>query len=158
MGPLSQGYGNIHSSIKSCPCSALLNLFNLFLDSQLHATGYTQHWCSTEMGSDSRPWLWSESRQRSQLFFSSFLPVMASDHNYYRAFSKNRCVYNLLALWLSAWTCWQCAGPKLHSLLSTHSLIGACVLSTESDKHMGFPAKYNEQEPWKPPPHLLHSY
>ena len=32
--------------------------------------------------------------------------------------------------------CWQWVGPKLHSLLSTHCLIGACFLTTESDKRM----------------------
>ena len=34
-------------------------------------------------------------------YFSSFLPAMASDHTpmkYYRAYSKNRCVHNLLDL------------------------------------------------------------
>ena len=53
---------------------------------------------------------------------------------YYRAYSKNRCVFNLLALWLSTRTCWQWAGPKLHSLLSAHCLVGTCFLTIESDK------------------------
>ena len=64
---------------------------------------------------------------------------MASYHtlmNYFRAYSKNRCVYNLLALSLSARTCWQWARPKRHSLLSAHRLICACFLTTESDKRM----------------------
>ena len=32
---------------------------------------------------------------------------------------------------------WQWAGPKFHSLLSAHRLIGACFLATQSDKRMG---------------------
>ena len=32
--------------------------------------------------------------------------------------------------------CWQWAGPKLHSLLSIHRLIGAYFLTTKSDKHI----------------------
>ena len=32
--------------------------------------------------------------------------------------------------------CWQWAGPKLHSLLSAHRLIGAYFHTTESDKRM----------------------
>ena len=79
----------------------------------------------------------SESCQRNRLFFHDFLPAMASDHtsmNYNRAFFENRCVHNLLTLSLSARTCWQWVGPKLHSLLSAHRLIGAYFLTTESDK------------------------
>ena len=46
-------------------------------------------------------------------------------------------VYKLLALWLSARMCWQWAGPKLHSLLSAHRLIGAYYfLTTERDECM----------------------
>ena len=70
---------------------------------------------------------------------ASFLPAMASNYtsmNYYRAFSKNRCIYNLLAMWLSAQMCWQWAGPKLQSLLSAHCLIGTYFLTTESGKGM----------------------
>ena len=32
--------------------------------------------------------------------------------------------------------CWQWVGPKFHSLLSAHRLIGACFLTTDSDKCM----------------------
>ena len=75
------------------------------------------------------------------LFFHGFLPVMASDYtstNYYESFFKSRCVQNRLALWLRARTCWQWAGPKLHSLLyvNAHHLIGAHFLTTNSDKCM----------------------
>ena len=76
---------------------------------------------------------------KKSTIFPRFLPAMASNHasmNYYRAYSKNHCVHNLLALWLSARMCWQWAGPKLHSLLSAHYLIGTYFLTTESDKRM----------------------
>ena len=105
--------------IASCTRSALLNT------EMFHWDGFG---LLTSTGSES---------PKKSTVFHCFLPAMASDHtpmNYYRAYSKNRCVYNLLALWLSVRTCWQWAGPKLHSLLSAHHLIGACFLTTESDK------------------------
>ena len=76
---------------------------------------------------------------KKSAIFPWFSSVMASDHtpiNYYRAYSNNCCVHYLLALWLNARTYWQWAGPKLHSILSTHRLKGTCFLITESDKRM----------------------
>ena len=70
------------------------------------------------------------------VFFQRWLPIILLWTISYRAYSRNRCVHSLLDLWLSAWTCWQWAGPKLHTLLRAHRLIGACFLTTESDKHM----------------------
>ena len=71
--------------------------------------------------------------------FRSFLPAMASSHtsmNYNKAALKNRRVHNFARASSSARTCWRWAGPKLHSLLSAHHLIGAYFLTTESDKRM----------------------
>ena len=75
----------------------------------------------------------------TSLFFHGFLPVMAFDHSsmtYKLELLKNRWVHNLLAMQLSAQSYWQWAGPKFHSLLSAHHLIGAYFLTTESDKRM----------------------
>ena len=87
--------------------------------------------------------LTSTSKRRVSPMKSAILPRFSSSDGfwsyfmkYYRAFFKNHYVHNLLALWLNARTCWQWAGPKLDSLLSTHCLIGAYFLITKSDKRM----------------------
>ena len=89
------------------------------------------------MGSDSWPRLRSE---KDGYFFHSFLPPMASIHtsmNYNISVLKNHRVHNLLAWYSSTQTCWQWVGPKFHSLLSTHHVMGAYFLTTtESDKCM----------------------
>ena len=75
---------------------------------------------------------------KQDCYFPSFLPAMASNHtsmNYNGVVLKNHGVHKLLVLCSSAQTCWQCVGPKFHSLLSAHHLIGAYFLTTESNKH-----------------------
>ena len=67
----------------------------------------------------------------STVFFQRWLPIILP-----WTITEKCCVHNLVALSLSARTGWQWAGPKLHSLLSAHRLIGACFLTTESDKRM----------------------
>ena len=79
----------------------------------------------------SKPW------RQNYYISTAFLPVMASEHSsktYKLELLKNRWVYNLLAMWSSARTYWQWAGPKFQSLLSAHHLIGTYFLTTESDK------------------------
>ena len=113
----------IYFQITSCTRSAILNTVMFHWDWFGFLT-LTSKWVSPK-----------------KLFFHDFLPAMASDHTsmkYYcnRAYSKNHCVHNLLALWSSAQTCWQWARPKLHSLLSAHHLIDECFLTTKNDKRM----------------------
>jgi hypothetical protein len=72
----------------------------------------------------------------STIFFQRWLPIILPWTINSRAFFKNCRVYSLLALWLSARTCWYWAWPKYHSLLSVHRLIGPNFLTTESDKRM----------------------
>ena len=67
----------------------------------------------------------------STVFFQRWLPIILP-----WTITEKCCVHNLVALSLSARTGWQWAGPKFHSLLSAHRLIGVCFLTTESDKHM----------------------
>ena len=74
---------------------------NLFSDSQLHEISYTQH-CDVPLRRVQTLDLDFEASLAKEVgYFSGFFPVMASDHtpmNYYRAYSKNRCDHNLLAL------------------------------------------------------------
>ena len=89
--------------------------------------------------------LQSESRGlvTRRLFSKDFLPAMTSDHSfmtYKLEFLKNRRVHNLLAMCsidrALEHTSWLWAGPKFHSLLSAHHLIGPYFLTTESDKRI----------------------
>ena len=100
---------------------------------------YSTLWCSTETGLHLDFDFEASSLAKKPAIFPLFSSSDDFDRtpmNYYRAYSKNHCVHNLLALWLSAWMCWQWVGPKLHSLLSAPRLIGACFLTTKSDKRM----------------------
>ncbi len=53
--------------------------------------------------------------------FSSSDGFLSYFYEQLRAFFKNRWVHSLLALWLSAWTCWYWAWPNCHSLLNAHN-------------------------------------
>ena len=127
---------NIHRSIESCPHSAWLVFVSQPICRIISAT-----WDSTQWYSFDCQTLWSEScwLVTRRLSSTPLLPAMASDHSsmtYELERLKNRWVYNLLAMYLSARTYWQWAGPIFHSLLSAHHLTGAYFLTTESDRHM----------------------
>ena len=74
---------------------------------------------------------------------TAFLPVMASDYSfttYKLELLKNCWVHRFAFLVLEdivyARMYWQWVGPKFHSLLSAHHLIGPHFLTTDNDKHM----------------------
>ena len=80
---------------------------------------------------------------------------MVSDHtpmNYYRAYSKNRCVHNLLALWLSAWTC--CGQDQNFIKRTSCNRHTFNLLTTESDKRMHLLTRLYGIMPWQLKPEV----
>jgi hypothetical protein len=71
----------------------------------------------------------------STIFFQWWLPIILP-WTIAELFCKDRQVHNLMALWLSARTCWYWVWPKCYSLFSAHHLIGAYFLITKSDECM----------------------
>ena len=64
---------------------------------------------------------------------------MASNHTFVNYNSSGLHTHRLQTCWLvssSASLCQEWVGPKFHSLLSAHHLIGAYFRTTESNKHM----------------------
>ena len=107
---------------------------------------YSTSWCSLGRGrSDSSIEASLVDSLQDDYFSTGFLPAMASDHS-----SLTNTLERLKSRWiLTCWSCarsierspnsrtyWQWAGPKIHSLLSAHHLIGVEFLTTESDKRM----------------------
>ena len=125
------------------PCSTWLELIYqpVFRYPSAWDRLYSTLRCSTETGSDSWPLsaLTEASAKEisyfSMVFFQRWLPIILP-WSITELSPRNTGIHNLLAMSLSARTCWQWAGPKLHSLLSAHRLISACFLTIESDKHM----------------------
>ena len=112
--------------IRSMFYMARINLIiNLFSDSQLHEIGYTQHfdaplrWVQT-IDLDFEASLAKEVSNFSMVFFQRWLMIILPWTVTELIPRIVAFTTSLLDLWLSAWTCWQWAGPKLHFLLSAH--------------------------------------
>ena len=93
------------------------------MDSQLHEIGYTQH-CDVPLRRVQILDLdFEASRQRSRLFFHSFLSVMASDELLWSLFQESLC--SQLASFVIERSNVLAVGGAKTTLLSAHRLISA---------------------------------